>query len=127
MKMKDRKTLKPEADGAKTRLAASRLLILLGLLAPLLFTAAGQSAWPTPSPKFFHPTASGPGAAPAHQARLRELAQLHPGLHPPSGPPVSAFRLQTDHRKYLETWPTPGATAADDWPEYVGESDQELN
>lgn len=164
--MKDRKSLKPGPEGAKTWLAASRRLILLGLLAPLLLTAAasGQSAWPPPIPKFFLPAPSDPEAAPARQARPQDLAKLHldlqpsagppapaavagrpaPGFHqksrpepaaaewPPANPnspwpPASAFALQTNLRKYLDTWPTPGATATDDWPEYVGESDQELD
>jgi len=129
MHRKDWQSPQPQADRAKTRRAASRRLILLGLLAPLLLTAAaaGQSAWPSPLPKFFRPGVSEPGTAPPHQARLRELAHLHPGLYPAGGRPASAFPLQTNHRKYLEAWPTPGTTTAEDWPKYVGESDQELD
>ncbi len=164
--MKDMKSLKPVPEVAKTRLAASRRLILLGLLAPLLLTAAaaGQSAWPPPIPKFFLPAPSGPEAAPARQTRYQDLAKLHLDLQPSAGPPApapvagrpasglhqkfrpdpaapgwppanpnspcqpaSAFALQTNLGKYLDTWPTPGATSTDDWPEYVGESDQELD
>jgi hypothetical protein len=151
------KSVKPGPEVAKTRLAACRRLILLGLLAPLLLTgaAAGQSAWPPPIPKIFLPAPSAPEAAPVSQARSRDLAKLHPDLQPSAGgsapapvagrpasglhkkfrpdpaaagwPPASAFPLQTNLRKYLDTWPTPGATATDDWPEYVGESDQELD
>ena len=36
-------------------------------------------------------------------------------------PPVSAFALQTNLRKYLETWPTPGSTVTEAWPEYIPE------
>jgi hypothetical protein len=36
-------------------------------------------------------------------------------------PPASAFSLQTNLRRYLETWPTPGSTATEAWPEYVPE------
>jgi hypothetical protein len=164
--MNDMKSLKPVPEVAKTRLAASRRLIILGLLAPLLLTAAaaGQSAWPPPIPKFFLPAPSGPEAAHPRQAHPQYLAkpqldlqqftgppasapvagQPASGLHqqfrpepaasgwPPANPnspwpPASAFALQTNLRKYLDTWSTPGATATDDWPEYVGESDQELD
>jgi hypothetical protein len=42
--------------------------------------------------------------------------------HPQSPlPPVSAFSLQTNLCKYLDTWPTPGATVSQDGP-----SDEEL-
>jgi hypothetical protein len=166
--MKDLNSLKPLPEAVKARLAAGRRLILLGLLAPLLFTAAaaGQSAWPPPIPKFFLPASSEPEAAPAHQDLPQDLAKLHPDLQLPAGAPApapdtgqpasgfpkkfrpeppapewpptdpnspwppasaSAFALQTNLRKYLDTWPTPGATATEDWPEYVGESDQELD
>ena len=164
--MKDMKGLKPVLEVGKTRRAACRRLILLGLLAPLLLTAvaAGQSAWPPPIPKFFLPASSDPDATPARQDHPQDIAKLHPDLQPLAGPPTPtpvagwpasglhqqfppelaasrwppanpnsprpptfAFVLQTDLRKYLDTWPTPGATATDDWPEYVGESDQELD
>jgi hypothetical protein len=162
--MKDMKSVKPGSEVGKTRLAACRRLILLGLLAPLLLNAAaGQSAWPPPIPKFFLPAPSDLEAAPDRQARPQDLAKLHPDFQPSAGPPApapvagpasglhikfrpepaapgwppanpnspwppaSAFTLQTNLRKYLDTWPTPGATATDDWPEYVGESDQELD
>jgi hypothetical protein len=149
--------LKPVLGVGKTRRAACHRLILLGLLAPLLFTsaAAGQSAWPPPIPKFFLPASSDPDATPACRARPQDLTKPPPDLQPAAGPPAptpvvvqpassfhqqfhfkpaatglppaSAFALQTDLRKYLDTWPTPGATTTDDWPEYVGESDQELD
>ena len=42
-------------------------------------------------------------------------------------PPASVFSLQTNFRKYLETWPTPGSTATEDWPEYIPEDEDNLN
>jgi hypothetical protein len=92
----------------------------LAKLHPDLQPAAGL---PTPAPvvgwpasglhQKFHPDPAAPGWPPANPNSPR--------------PPASAFPLQTDLRKYLDSWPTPGATAAEDWPEYVGESDQELD
>ena len=42
-------------------------------------------------------------------------------------PPASIFFLQTNFRKYLETWPTPGSTATGDWPEYIPEDEDNLD
>jgi len=42
-------------------------------------------------------------------------------------PPASAFHLQTNLRKYLETWPTPGSTTTESWPEYVPEDGEDLD
>ena len=42
-------------------------------------------------------------------------------------PPAFVFILQTNFRKYLETWPTPGATATGDWPEYIPEDEDNLD
>jgi hypothetical protein len=42
-------------------------------------------------------------------------------------PPASAFHLQTNLRKYLETWPTPGSTTTEAWPEYVPEDGEDLD
>jgi hypothetical protein len=42
-------------------------------------------------------------------------------------PPASVFCLQTNFRKYLETWPTPGSTATGDWPEYIPEDEDNLD
>jgi hypothetical protein len=41
-------------------------------------------------------------------------------------PPASAFSWQTNLRKYLETWPTPGSTATEAWPEYIPEDGEDL-
>jgi hypothetical protein len=42
-------------------------------------------------------------------------------------PPASVFFLQTNFRKYLETWPTPGSTATEAWPEYIPEDEEDLD
>jgi hypothetical protein len=42
-------------------------------------------------------------------------------------PPASAFHLQTNLRKYLETWPTPGSTTSEAWPEYVPEAGEDVD
>jgi hypothetical protein len=42
-------------------------------------------------------------------------------------PPASAFHLQTNLRRYLETWPTPGSTVTEAWPEYVPEDGEEVD
>ena len=42
-------------------------------------------------------------------------------------PPASAFHLQTNLRKYLETWPTPGSTVSEAWPEYVPEDGEDVD
>ena len=42
-------------------------------------------------------------------------------------PPASAFHLQTNLRQYLETWPTPGSTTTEAWPEYVPEDGEDVD
>jgi len=42
-------------------------------------------------------------------------------------PPAFAFHLQTNLRKYLETWPTPGSTTTEAWPEYVPEDGEDVD
>jgi hypothetical protein len=42
-------------------------------------------------------------------------------------PPASAFHLQTNLRKYLETWPTPGSTTTEAWPEYIPEDGEDVD
>jgi len=42
-------------------------------------------------------------------------------------PPASAFHLQTNLRRYLETWPTPGTTVGEAWPEYVAETGEDVD
>jgi len=88
-------------------LAAGLRFVLLGLLTLLLLPAPvrSQSAWP---PEDLRKTPDG---------------VIQPGRRPSCCPlpPASAFALQTNIRKYLETWPTPGATATEAWPEYIPE------
>lgn len=140
----------------KTWLAAGLRFILPGLIAPLLFTAAafGQCGWPAPVKRalvpirFVQKAASAsreyqppepnarddPGEAPEARgadpcltpAKLKP-SRRHPGTPNCPLPPASAFGLQTNLRRYLETWPTPGTTFTDECPEYVGESDEDLH
>jgi hypothetical protein len=42
-------------------------------------------------------------------------------------PPASAFHLQTNLRKYLKTWPTPGSMTSAAWPEYVPEDGEDVD
>jgi hypothetical protein len=42
-------------------------------------------------------------------------------------PPASAFHLQANLRKYLETWPTPGSTTSEAWPEYIPEDGEDVD
>ena len=42
-------------------------------------------------------------------------------------PPASVFHLQTNLRQYLETWPAPGSTATEAWPEYVPEDGEDVD
>ncbi|MGO8761057.1 MAG: hypothetical protein ACLP2P_05410 [Desulfobaccales bacterium] len=88
-------------------LDAGHRLVLLGLLTLELFLvpARSQSAWP---PEDLSKTPDGVTTSAWRPSRCPL-------------PPVSAFTLQTDLRKYLETWPTPGATATEAWPEYLPE------
>ena len=87
-------------------LASGRRFLLLGLVTLLLLCAParGQSLWPP------------------------ENVKMPDGLiksgRPPSWrplPPASVFSWQTNLCKYLESWPTPGSTTTEAWPEYVPE------
>ena len=140
----------------KTWLAAGFRFILPGLLTPLLFTAAafGQCGWPAPvkralvpirftqkaapvSPGYHPPgpqAGEDSGEPPKAQGAdsWQTPADLQPSSHHAATsnsplPPASAFGLQTNLRRYLKTWPTPGTTVTDECPEYVGESDDELH
>jgi hypothetical protein len=92
-------------------LAPGLRFLLLGLVSLLLLCAParGQSTWP---PKDL-------GKTPASVKKSSRLSSGCPL------PPASAFSLQTNLRKYLETWPTPGSTTTGDWPEYVPEDGEE--
>ena len=76
------------------------------------------------------------GKSGRHLAHPRVASRPAPGFYPnlavePAGsgwlpsqcplPPASVFSLQTNLRKYLETWPTPGSTVTEAWPEYFPE------
>ena len=93
-------------------LAPGLRLILLGLVTLLLLCAParGQSLWP-------------------HE-NLKTPDGLRKSGRPPFGrplPPASVFSLQTNLRKYLETWPTPGSTPAEAWLEYVPEDGEDVD
>ena len=92
-------------------MAAGLRFILLTLLTLLLFPAPArsQSAWPQGD------VSQTPGGV-ITSGRRPSRCPL---------PPVSAFHLQANLRKYLETWPTPGSTATEDWPEYVAEEGED--
>ena len=88
-------------------LAPGRRFLLLGLVTLLLLCAParGQDLWPQED---LGKTAAGVGKS-GRPPSWRPL------------PPTSAFSLQTNLCKYLETWPTPGSTTTEAWPEYVPE------
>jgi hypothetical protein len=142
--MKPLPQMRPRAG--RTWRAAVFRFILPGLIAPLLFTAAafGQCGWPAPIKRALVPIRfaqkAGPqagddsGEPPKAQGADSWLAPANPEpSHRPSAtsnsplPPASAFGLQTNLRRYLKTWPTPGTTATDACPEYVGDSDEDLH
>jgi hypothetical protein len=82
----------------------------------------GDPGWYPVIPQVAHPPASGihPDVTvrPAILGRLPRRCPL---------PPASAFHLQTNLRKYLETWPTPGSTTGAAWPEYVPEDGEDVD
>jgi hypothetical protein len=93
-------------------LAPGLRFLLLGLVTLLLLCAParGQSLWP-------------------HE-NLKMPDGLIKSDWPSSGcplPPASVFSLQTNLRKYLETWPTPGSTTTEAWPEYVPEDGEDVD
>ncbi|OGR25487.1 MAG: hypothetical protein A2139_13740 [Desulfobacca sp. RBG_16_60_12] len=92
-------------------LAAGLRFVLLGFVTLLLLPAPArsQSAWPQ----------GDVGKTPA--------GVITSGRRPSRCPlpPASAFTLQTNLRKYLEAWPTPGSTATEAWPEYIPEDGEE--
>ena len=118
-------------------LAPGLRLLLLGLVTLLLLpaTARGQSGWPPGVLQTSHQEESEVRRVHLSPPNLRSAARgrENPGedLGKPSArqdlpwqcplPPASVFFLQKKFRKYLETWPTPGSTATEAWPEYVPE------
>jgi hypothetical protein len=98
----------------KTRwLAAALRVVLPGLIALLLLAAPGHGA--ASQPRAFAP------ASPLEQPPVPQSSGWGPSSPGCPLPPASVFSLQTSLRKYLETWPTPGSTSVEDWPEYVPE------
>jgi hypothetical protein len=108
----------------------------LGVTTLLLLsaTAGGQVPWPppgSPMPLFADAEARrGNCFSPDLRTPLRGPDFPEPRLGKPSRPlagnwvqplsplpPASAFSLQTNLSKYLETWPTPGTTGSDAWPD----------
>jgi len=97
------------------------LLMIMALTALLLLAAPvpGQSAAPLVSP----PVVALPDAAGHQPLMVYPPAAWRPPVRVQCPlPPASAVAFDTGLRKYLETWPTPGATATGDWPEYVPEA-----
>ena len=93
-------------------LAPGLRFLLMGLVTLLLLCAParGQSLW-------------------SHE-NLKMPDGLIKSDWPSSGcplPPASVFALQTNLRKYLETWPTPGSTTTEAWPEYVSEDGEDVD
>ena len=132
----------------RTWQAAGLRFILPGLIAPLLLTAAafGQCGWPAPVKRALVPIRYAQKTAPGPKARGDSEeppkapgagSWLTPAQHRPSHqqsatsnsplPPASAFGLQTNLRRYLENWPTPGTTATDECQDSVPDSDDDLH
>lgn len=89
-----------------------------------------RSAAPGPENPGRHPARSPVASRPAsgfHQnlAVLPASSGWVPGQCPL--PPASVFSLQTNLRQYLETWPTPGFTTTEAWPEYVPEDGEDVD
>jgi hypothetical protein len=105
-------TVKTVCRAKPAWLAAGPCFILLGLIALLLLAAParGQDLWP-------------------HENLKMPDGLIKSGWLPSQCPlpPASVFFLQTNLRKYLETWPTPGSTTTEAWPEYVPEDGEDLD
>jgi hypothetical protein len=91
--------------------------VLPGLIALLLLAAPGHGASNPPSAV---PQPPEPGANNGKPGWRRGPARSQCPL-----PPASVFSWQTNLRKYLEAWPTPGSTTTEDWPEYIPEDGEE--
>jgi hypothetical protein len=93
--------------------AAGLRFVLLGLVALLLLPASArsQSAWPP------------------EDLRKTPDSLITSGRRPSRCPlpPVSAFTLQTNLRKYLEAWPTPGSAVTEAWPESIPEDEADVD
>jgi hypothetical protein len=96
-----------------SRLAAALRFILPGLIALLLLAAPVHGASGQPP--------GGDQTSPRGEPGVTRGSGWGPSGPRCPLPPASAFSLQTNLHTYLETWPTPGSTSAEDWPEYVPE------
>jgi hypothetical protein len=109
----------PTPHKKRSWVAAVRRFILPGLIALLLLAAPAHDA-------SGQPPAMDQTSPPGQPGMTRD-----PGWGPSSPrcplPPASVFSLQTNLRKYLETWPTPGSTSVEDWPEYASEEGEEVD
>ena len=152
--MKTRYRLKPTWLVAGLRVTGPGLIALLLLLAPAPGQSAWSSGGPPTSlagesksrPENFSPP--GPRSAALNREDLDPPARPQVASLPASEihrnvivrpaslgrlpwrcplPPASVFHLQTNLRKYLETWPTPGSTTTEAWPEYVPEDGEDLD
>jgi hypothetical protein len=151
MSLRKSKTPPWLAASLRFTLLAVIMLLLFAAAAP------GQSGWPPPMkiplisppshPKYFlrednfptPPTSCrGNQAPPPPYVRTasgwaRDLFDQPRTANPdPARPwcplaPASAFSLQDHLRKYLETWPTPGSTGREEWPEDAGDSEEDLD
>jgi hypothetical protein len=109
----------PVLHQKNSRLATTLRLLLPGLLGLILGASPGPGA--------ANQSLAVAGTPP--QEKLQ--AKRGPGWRPSSPrcplPPASAFFLQANLRKYLETWPDPGSTSVEDWPEYAPEEGEGVN
>jgi hypothetical protein len=74
-----------------------------------------------------HPEVASLPASEIHRNVIVRPAILSPLPRGCPLPPASAFHLQTNLRKYLETWPTPGSTTTEAWPEYLPEDGEDVD
>ena len=141
------------AAGLRVTFLTVMILLLLPALAPGQFawpSMGGQTFLPGKfeigpgnfSSPVLRPTAPGrgnPGRHPAPNqvvslpaARFQQKLAVLPAasVWRPAAcplPPASAFPLQLNLRKYLETWPTPGFTTTEAWSEYEPEDGEDVD
>ena len=106
---------------ATTPLAAGLRLVLLVALLLVSSPARGQSGQLAPVPSD-SPSGLRQDLGPRLSASGWERVSRQCPL-----PFASVFGFQDHLRKYRETWPTPGSTGTEDWPEYVAEDDDALD
>ncbi len=93
-------------------LASCRRFLLLGSVALLLLCVPARG-------EQFPWVPEGPGQTP------HRLSKVDPQPSRRLMSSLSVFSRQPHLRKYLDTWPTPGVTACEDWPEYIPEEGEE--